>query len=134
MPITREVIEGLINKLGMPPPGPFSQDWEYEIADSEKLGEWLQAYSSVPLTHDERETLMETILDSYEDAMRSNAARAEDWETIRRHLIANREIHRTTIDYWSLLDEPDPENCFLVTHLVREVRSVIEMEIKPDLL
>jgi hypothetical protein len=46
---------------------PHMQDWEWEVADSERINEFPSAYESGELSDDERFTLMETILQSFED-------------------------------------------------------------------
>ena len=43
------------------------QDWEWEVASPERIDEFLAAYEGGELTDDERFTLMETLLQSFED-------------------------------------------------------------------
>ncbi|MCP5384447.1 MAG: hypothetical protein H6913_07510 [Altererythrobacter sp.] len=43
------------------------QDWEFEVADANRIDEFLSAYQSQELTDDERFTLMEMIIQSFED-------------------------------------------------------------------
>jgi hypothetical protein len=55
---TRGTIETLAKKLRLPLPDQFSQDWEYEVADSTKVSEWLNVYSSSELDVEEKCLLM----------------------------------------------------------------------------
>ena len=41
MNVTRRTIESLARHLNLPLPGPFSQDWEYEVADPDRVAEFL---------------------------------------------------------------------------------------------
>ena len=45
----------------------LSQDWEWEVADSTRIDEFLHLYKSGELTEDELFSLMEIILQSFED-------------------------------------------------------------------
>lgn len=117
---TPEIVKKLANILNLPLPGPFSQDWELEVADSTRVGEFLQAYESDLLNHDDRSVLMHTILESYNTAVGDGLARPEDWEVISRYLDRDRAIHEDTIRYWAMLDEPELENCFIITPLIRK--------------
>ena len=69
MHANRKVIESLANYLGLPLPDPFSQDWQYEVADPCKVREWLNAYESERLNREELALLMVMILASYNDAL-----------------------------------------------------------------
>jgi hypothetical protein len=120
--------ESLARHLGLPSPDPFSQDWEYEVADSSKVGEWLNAYNSGEFDPCQLTMLMEMILASYEDAMREGSARPEDRDTIRRCLLQGRKLHEATVDYWALPDEPDLENGFAITPLMRDIRETMRQE------
>ena len=119
MDATPEIVAKLASFLNLPLPGPFSQDWELEVADSTRVREFLEAYDSDSLNHDHRYMLIQTILESYRCAVDEGLARPEDWETISYYLNRDRPIHEDTIRYWAMLDEPDLENCFAITPLIR---------------
>lgn len=125
---TRKIAESLARHFGLPLPDPFSQDWEYEVVDTSKVGEWLTAYNSGEFDSGQLTLLMKMILASYDDAMSEGSARPEDWGTIRRCLLQGRDLHEATIDYWALPDEPDLENGFAITPLMREVRETMTEE------
>ncbi|HVZ37577.1 MAG TPA: hypothetical protein VG963_34385, partial [Polyangiaceae bacterium] len=43
------------------------QDWAWEVADPDRIDEFLAAYEAGDLSDDERFTLMETMLQSFEN-------------------------------------------------------------------
>lgn len=98
------------------------QDWEYEVADSERIGEFLDAYLSEPLTADERFVLMEIIVQSSEDHPAPLSAQPR-WGEVVESLRANVALHATTISYWACVDEPSQplEELWRVTQAMREL-------------
>ena len=120
---TRETIVSLAGRLGLPLPGPFTQDWEYEVADPSKISEWLEVYESGKLNHDERSLLMTLLLTSHNEALENGSDQQNNWAKIRGFLERDRSIHQKAIQYWSLPDEADLENCFAITPLVRTINT-----------
>lgn len=103
---------------------PFSQDWGLEQCDSSRLTEFLTAYSTQCSNDDDRFTLMMLILASYEDLVDSSCHSDKIWCQIKALLLSHKELHKNTIDYWALWDEPEQEdhdNWFVLTKLIREV-------------
>jgi len=92
-----------------------------EVADPTRVGEFLEAYDSDLFNNDDRSVLMQTILESYGTAFTDGLARPEDWETISYYLNRDRQIHEDTIRRWAMIDEPDLENCFAITPLIRKL-------------
>lgn len=43
------------------------QDWEWEVADPARIDEYLNAYHVGEFTDDERFTLMETLIQAFDD-------------------------------------------------------------------
>jgi hypothetical protein len=116
---TAAAIERLTEMFRLPPGG---QDWEIEVADAARLGEFLDGYERQPLGDDERFTLMELIVASYDELLEGGGQdRPEDWARVRLHLLQRFDLHGYTVQYWSLPDEDDPENGFAVTGRMREV-------------
>jgi len=127
--VTKESIDGLVSKLGLPQPGPHSQDWEFEIADADRVTEWIDEYlQRDALTDDERFTLMIIILESYDDALRAGVAKARDWDKIAGALKRDHLLHRSTLEYWSLPEEEDISNVFHVTSLIRSLAESLRSE------
>lgn len=86
------------------PKDPYSQDWEWEVADAERIDEFISAYENGGLSEDERFTLMEMIMQSFEDL---SEPLSEDlrWSRILEIIHQNVDLHVYTIWYWSNLDD-----------------------------
>jgi hypothetical protein len=100
------------------------QDWEWEVADAERIDEFLSAYESGELSDDERFTLMETILQSFEDLKLFEGRPDPDprWQRVLEILDQNIDLHAHSVWYWSALDAEDPDDPelqFWVTPFVR---------------
>ncbi|MDQ9818051.1 hypothetical protein RFY44_04050 [Acinetobacter bereziniae] len=78
----------------------FMQDWEYEVADPNRIDEFIDAYLSNELNEDEKFALMETILQSFEESSKTLDS-DQQWNTILQLLEDNLDIHATTICYWA---------------------------------
>lgn len=119
--VTKRAIEGLVQKVNLPPPDEFSQDWEYVVADASRISEFLYAYENIEFTIDEKFVLMIVIISSFDDAITEGKAEESTAKRIRYHLLQDIGIHMNTIRYWSMLDEDDLNNCFAVTAFMREI-------------
>lgn len=102
------------------PNGPHMQDWEWEIADSNRLDEYLTAYKSGELTDDERFTLMETIMQAFEDLPASLDSEPR-WEETLMILDSNIDLHAYTVWYWSDLEDELGEESWRVTPYLRKL-------------
>ncbi|SFF11302.1 hypothetical protein SAMN04487969_11480 [Paenibacillus algorifonticola] len=122
--VTRSAVEGLVEKMKLPAPGEFTQDWEYEVADSTRIGEFLHAYENMDLNLEEKFALMIIIVESYNDAILGNKVEENMAELIKYHLIRDINIHINTIYYWAKLDEDDIENVFAITPFMRELAAI----------
>lgn len=121
---TAAAIDRLTALLRLPPGG---QDWEIEIADELRVGEFLNAYEAGGLNEDERFALMELIIASYDDLLRGGGdADRRTWARLRRHLLGEFGLHAYTVQYWSLPDgDDDPDHVFPFTALAREVMAAV---------
>lgn len=121
---TAAAIDRLTTMLRLPPGG---QDWEIEVADAARVGEFLDAYEAGGLDDDERFTLMALIVASYDDLLQGGGdADRQVWARLRRHLRGEFALHAYTVQYWSLPDnddDDDPDNVFSFTALAREVMT-----------
>ena len=99
---------------------PSMQDWEWEIADSSRLDEYLALYQGGRLTGDERFTLMETIVQAFE---RLPAELESDprWHETLNLLDAKVDLHAYTIWYWSDLEDELGEEGWRVTPFLRRL-------------
>ena len=92
---------GLQNDPGM-------QDWEYEIADFQRLNEFLAAYESGKLSDDERFTLMEMMLESFRGSGEVEE-RSPRWLHALALIERNIELHVYTVCYWACLGHSEEE-------------------------
>jgi hypothetical protein len=100
---TAQAVDSLAVRFNLPN-HPEIQDWEYVVADSSRLDEFLDAYNSGELTDDERFTLMETILQSFEELQGKLNAHPR-WRETLAILESNFNLHVYTVWYWSGRDE-----------------------------
>lgn len=119
--VTQTAMKGLIQKIDLPAPDEFSQDWEYEVSAAARVSEFLYAYENVELTTDEKFALMIIILSSFDDAILEGNAENNWSNLIRHYLLQDHRIHKHTILYWAMLDEEDMDNVYAVTPFMREI-------------
>lgn len=123
--ITQNAIEGLVQKINLPAPDEYSQDWEYEVADASRITEFLYAYENVELTTNEKFALMIIVISSFNDAIVEGKVEKNWGDLIRLHLLQDSNIHNNTIDYWAMLDEKDMDNVYAVTPFMREIAHLL---------
>ena len=116
---TREAIDALAERFQLPN-HPNMQDWEYEVADPKRVGEFAAALASGDLTEDEQFTLMGTILQSFEE---SDLELDSDslWRDVLSILDRDADLHANTIWYWSCLSAPNVGCAFRVSPSIREI-------------
>lgn len=120
---TKETIESLCRKLKLPKPHEYSQDWEDEVMDSQRIEEFIECYQKQTMNKDEKFTLMVIIINSCDDALSNGSLDMESWRKVRVLLLNDRDIHKETIDYWSAEEIEDVEDCFAITPLIREIKK-----------
>jgi hypothetical protein len=116
---TPAAIDALAERFGLPN-HPHMQDWEWEVADSARINEFLAALETGDLTDDERFTLMETVIQSFEE-LGTPLERDPRWLRVLAILEGNVLLHAHSIWYWSCVDEPDSENHWRVTPFLRSL-------------
>lgn len=117
---TKQAIESLIDKLSLPKPDEFTQDWEYEVTDVNRIAEFIRFYEMESISDIEKFTLMIIIIGSCNDAIEQEAFDTNLWKQVELLLIKDVDIHRNTISYWSCDDEP-LEDCYYITSLIRKM-------------
>ena len=116
---TRKAIDSLAARFGLPN-SPEMQDWEWEVADPARIDEFLSAYSGGDLDDDERFTIMETLLQSFE-ASTFELSSDSRWERVLSELEKHIDLHAYTVWYWSCLDTEDVEGWFRLTPHLRRI-------------
>jgi hypothetical protein len=111
--------------LNLPEPGKMEQDWEICSADPARVGEFVTAYESYPsLTDDERFTLMELIVASFDELLQNGSDGDDLASAIRGAIVSNFELHACTVYYWCLWNRgctPPADEMFAVTPLMRDI-------------
>ena len=128
---TREAIETLTQRLGLRKD--WLQDWELEVADASRVGDFCTLYEDPALSMEERFALMALIAASFDNYLQGTPTGQRDPTLemrIEQQLRQDFPLHYHTVEYWSCLDRDnwanpadpdDPENCFLITPLMRRV-------------
>lgn len=116
---TAAAIDSLAKRFGFPN-SPDMQDWEWEVADAARLDKFLAAYESGELNDDERFTIMETILQSFED-LGPDLRLDPRWPRVLELLDRNIDLHAHTVWYWSDLEQENEEDAWLVTPYLRDI-------------
>ena len=119
---TKKSIEKLAKELNLPKGDEFTQDWEYEVADSKKIGVFLSYYKNNNLNLDEKRTLMQLILESYNDYVGELGYNDNYSDELRDILQKESVLYNDMIDDWACGEE-DLEDCFAITSFMREIRK-----------
>lgn len=116
---TRAAIDALALRFDLPN-SHLMQDWEWEVADADRIDEFMAAYQSGQLDDDQRFTLMETIIQSFEDL--GEALHADSrWQSVVDLLHVHIKLHAYTVWRWAAPDESDPANHWTVTPSFRHI-------------
>lgn len=120
-----DAIRRICDDLGLPAGDRFTQDWEHELPEQFRTSTWLQrflvAYSSEGYGLPEKRVLMALLIDCVNDKLEAGDELIEPlWADVAKLLLADREIHSSLIEQWSLPGEP-LDDAFAITARVREL-------------
>jgi len=121
---TAKAMTSLSEKLNLPKQTPYYQDWEYEVVDFKRIHEFIAHYENNS-DDDEKFTLMIIIIASCNDALEEGGFSESVWERVKTFLIKDNNLHKDTIDYWSLESYEKLEDCFEITPLIRAIKSCL---------
>lgn len=122
MILKKEIIEQLSKELLLPYTG-IEQDWDIEMADSNRINDFLKFYQQNDLSVDEKIAVMSLILASYEDFLNENDLEIDNrWKDVSPILETERVIFVDLINYWSLSNEVEEDNLFRITPLMRKIK------------
>lgn len=114
----KETIAALSKKLSLPYTG-TEQDWDIEMADSNRINEFIDFYHQYGLAFEERGALMSLIIASYDDFLNENNIEVDfRWDIIKAMLAKDRIQFLELINYWSQSNKAD---IFRITPLMRTV-------------
>lgn len=112
-------IEALAKRFNLPFDTSM-QDWAWEIADPNRIDEFLEAYRRGNLDDDERFTLMETIIQSFEDGFQAPESDPR-WFEVLDLLKTRIDLHIFTVWYWADTDQECLGDTWLVTPSIRKL-------------
>jgi len=125
MILRKDAIGYLNRKLSLPSTG-MEQDWEIELANLNRIEEFILFYRGSLLNEEEKKALMALIIASYDDYLNeknSNNVRFEN--DIFKLLNEDKKLFKELIVYWSVPRENNPEDYFKITPFIRSVNISI---------
>ena len=121
MILKKEVIERMSKELSLPFTG-VEQDWDIEMANSKRIGSFLEFYTQNDLSNDEKIAIMALIIASYDDFLNENDLEIDTkWNEIKKILGSEKIIFNELVNYWSLNNEEDKSNLFRITPLIKSI-------------
>lgn len=99
---TKEAIDLVASRLDLQNE-PWMQDWAYEVAEAEKLDQYLALFDEMRGYDDERFVLADIIIQAFEELGEAVQTDAR-WNSFVSELSSNTTLHGHQIWYWSALD------------------------------
>lgn len=115
-----KAIQYLNTALRLPASG-HEQDWEIELADANRLNEFVSFYENNELPEEVNVALMSLIVASLDEFMSDGRNDKTLLEKIKNLLKSDSNLHSETIKYWSLLQYEDQCDSFEVTKFIRSL-------------
>jgi len=105
------------------------EDWDLIYADSQRVEKFCDVYEHSSFSESEKFALMELIVASYDRRLSDVQQSDLGLESrIERLLDQDFEFHLHTIEYWSALKSPYPDNLRAVSPLMRRLIKKRETE------
>jgi hypothetical protein len=121
MILKKEIIEQLSRKLSLPYMG-FEQDWDVELADKNRIDEFISYYNENDLSAEMKYATMSIVLASYDDFLNDKELDIDyRWYEIEIILRSEKGIFRDLIEHWAV--DSEIENIFRITPLIREIKA-----------
>lgn len=111
--------EKLAEMFGLPKPGRYTQDWEFETSvEPEELPSLIDKFEQSDLTPHEKTIMMTVFVGSLNDMIHSSPPPEWKlhWERISRMLTNDLETYSNLIQYWKR-SHVEPEDRFAVSQL-----------------
>ena len=96
------------------------QDWAYEVADANRLNQYIELYDKLT-DGDEKFVMMQVIIQAADDKKSDDQLTIEDWARVEQRLLSNFELHEYEIFYWSKMETKNKEYYFDITPEIRNV-------------
>lgn len=117
-----EIIEQLSKELSLPYTG-IEQDWDIEMADSNRINDFFKFYQQNDLSVDKKIAVMSLIIASYDDFLNENDLEVDDrWKDVSSILETEKVVFVDLINYWTLSNEVEEDNLFRITPLMRKIK------------
>ena len=96
------------------------QDWEWEVATPKRIDEFLSAYKKEPLDNDEKFTLLEILLQSFEysEEELNNSYR---WQELLKLIESNFQLHAYSVWYWADFENDNLGDEWRITLFMRKL-------------
>ncbi len=115
-------ISVIAGATGLPLPDAYSQDWEYEVADSAILERVFDLYKNRQWTDEEKFTLMTLMIGAFDDALWTDPVWAEGfWPDMEGWFCCDAELLAYILFYWALWETEDLDDAFPITPRMREL-------------
>lgn len=116
--LTKEAAAALNQALRLPATG-REQDWDVELADPDRVDEFVAFAENHVLNGSERYALMALILGSLEDLAHREAVSSALWGRIARLLRADPGLHAALVEQWG--PESDDPDGFAISPLLQSL-------------
>ena len=116
---TKSATDSLAKRFSLPNHDGM-QDWEYEVADPEKINDFFEVYKNESTVEDEKFILLEMLLESFEDStidLNDN----KEWNELLELVNSRFKIHVYTLWYWSCFGSNNTEEMFRVSPFIRDI-------------
>ena len=97
-----------------------TQDWEYEVADPNRIEDFLEFYINNKLDTVEKRILIKLLLESYNDYVGEKGFNLDYTKKIKKILERERTLCEDIIQVWLCVGE-ELEDAFYITPAIREI-------------
>lgn len=115
---TAASIEALAETFELPNSN-LMQDWPYEVANPDRVEEFLAVLIGKPISPDVQFTLLDLVLQSVEETS-INLLGSEIGEKLASHITRNSDVHAYQVWYWAAFDV-DVVDAFRISPFCREI-------------
>jgi len=116
---TGAAITALASRFKLPNT-PDMQDWEWEVANPKRIDEFLSAYKNESLGDDEKFTLLEILLQSFEDS-KEELTKSYRWQELLKLIENNFQLHAYSVWYWADFENNNLDEEWRVTLFMRKL-------------
>jgi hypothetical protein len=120
--LDRTAINQLNSRLNLPATG-NEQDWEIELANPNRLNDFIDFFESKELNNNEKLALMALLLASYEEGISNRIVSTILWNNIEKLIVKDKEIYQDLLEYWTLSENNEPET-FNITPFIRRLIQI----------